>query len=99
MLPFAGSPGDGVLVRGVFRRRKARRRNRAGAQPGGPDGQDVFQRQKKELRRRSRPRRVTRARKRSLAVRSERSESPVALPAAPARLNKPGYIADPATGN
>ena len=34
-----------------------------------------------------------------LAVRSERSESPVALPAAPARLNKPGYTADPATGN
>src|SRR6266516_2870682 len=39
-------PGGGVLVRGVFRRRKERRRNRAGAQPGGPGGQDVLQRAK-----------------------------------------------------
>ncbi len=41
-------PGGGVLVRGVFRRRRERRRNRAGGQPGGPGGEDVFQRAKKE---------------------------------------------------
>jgi hypothetical protein len=45
------------------------------------------------------PKGVARARKKILAVRSERSESPVALPTAPARLSKPGYTADPATGN
>src|SRR6266496_4477102 len=39
-------PGGGVLVRGVFRRRRERRRNRAGGQPGGPGGEDVFQRAK-----------------------------------------------------
>ena len=92
-------PGGGVLVRGVFRRRRERRRNRAGGQPGGPGSEDVFQRAKKQ-RRRTRLRRVwPAAREKILAVRSERSESPVALPAAPARLSKPGYTADPATGN
>lgn len=43
--------------------------------------------------------RKARCRERSLPVRSERSESPAALRAAPARLNKPGYAADPATGD
>ena len=44
------------------------------------------------------PKGVAAAREKILAVRSEHSESPVALPAAPARLAKPGYAADPATG-
>jgi hypothetical protein len=39
------------------------------------------------------------SRKKILTVRGERSERPVALPTAPARLNKPEYAVGPAAGD
>src|ERR1035441_9597389 len=70
---------------------------RAGVQLADLGGQDVFQREKKRQRRRSRL--GARGPKKILAARGERSERPVALPTAPARLIKSGCAADPAAGD
>ena len=47
----------------------------------------------------AKPAGVPAARKKILNARGERSERPVALPAAPARLIKPGCAAGPAAGD
>ena len=54
VLPSQVVPGGGVLVRGVFRRRRARRRNRPGGQPAGPGWARCFSAGKARQRRRSR---------------------------------------------
>ena len=61
---------------------------------GGPD---VFQREKQDSAGEAGG--VPAARKKISNARGERSERPVALPAAPARLIKPGCAAGPAAGN
>ena len=54
VLPSQVVPGGGVLVRGVFRRRRARRRNGPGGQPAGPGWARCFSAGKARQRRRSR---------------------------------------------
>ena len=61
---------------------------------GGPD---VFQREKQDSAGEAGG--VPAARKKISNARGERSERPVALPAAPARLIKPGCAAGPAAGD
>ena len=80
------------------RRRKARRRNRAGAQPAGPGRARCFS-AGKERDVPAQPAGLPAARKKILTARGERSERPVALPTAPARLNKPEYATGPAAGD
>jgi len=61
-----------------------------------PSRQDVFQRAKKKGGPALAGSIAARDRKKILTVRGERSERPVALPAAPARLNKPEHTTSPA---
>jgi hypothetical protein len=69
---------------------------REGNQPA-PGGQDVFSGLRKDCA--GEAGWVAASQKKILAVRGERSERPVALPTAPARLNKPEYTTGPAVGD
>ena len=81
----------------MFRHRKACRRNKGGRATGRPRAAKMFF---------SGPRkdcagaagRVARVPEKILTARGERSERPVALPTAPARLNKPEYALAPPPG-
>ena len=95
---FALVPGGGawvVVCSGAGRH--AGVIGREGNRPA-PGGQDVFQRAKKGTVP-AQPAGLPASRKKILAARGERSERPVALPTAPARLNKPEYATGPAAGD